>query len=288
MKFPSFIVRRCAFGLLFLGLVEASRGQEALYVQDGDVMALVVDAHGPTPLILKEGKPVSANSGRYALVKAHEYFPEFVSVDNIIVKDSYLTSSSSGQEINHTFSFHGDFASAYRMDHVFIVLELLQPNGKKGIFIHEVGAVGPRAPNSLQLAIPFSGLSGDTKYTLHVFSDGREVLQSLIPFDARENILDQMVATRIAKLGDGPPSPFVCPPPVYPKALSTAKVPGDVTMRFRISTRGAVLDPQVISASDPAFGVSAIEAVRAWRFLPLVKGGKPVETPVTIPIHFAP
>jgi TonB family protein len=288
MKHPPFIVRRCAFGLLFLGLVAASRGQDALYVQDGDMMALVVDAHGPTPLILKEGKPVSATSGRYSLRKAPEYFPEYVSVDKVTVKDSYLESSNNGQDINHTFNFYGEFASAYRIDHAFIALELIQQNGKKGIFVHEVGAVGPGAPQVLQLALPFSGFNGETKYALHVFDGGREVLQSLIPFDFREHILDQMVASRVAKSGDGPPSPFICAPPVYPKSLSKAKISGDVMLHFRISTRGSVLDPQVLSASDPAFGASAIEAVRMWRFLPLVKGGKAVEIPVAIPVHFAP
>jgi TonB family protein len=125
-------------------------------------------------------------------------------------------------------------------------------------------------------------------YKFHLFTGGREVLQSLIPWETRERILDNMVAKRVANAADGPPRPFVGPSPEYPKALLKTNEAGNAVVVMHISVHGSVVDPQVQSASDPAFGTSAIEALRLWRFLPQIKNGKPVETLATIPVQFAP
>ena len=82
------------------------------------------------------------------------------------------------------------------------------------------------------------------------------------------------------------PRPFVGPSPEYPPGLRKAKVKGEAMIRLQIRANGAVLDPQVRSASDPAFGEAALAAIRMWRFLPKVKDGRPVGTEAEMPFSF--
>jgi outer membrane biosynthesis protein TonB len=44
--------------------------------------------------------------------------------------------------------------------------------------------------------------------------------------------------------------------------------------------------PRIISATDPAFGFAAAQAVFGWQFKPPTKGGQPVVTKVRIPFGF--
>jgi TonB family protein len=55
---------------------------------------------------------------------------------------------------------------------------------------------------------------------------------------------------------------------------------------LRIDRRGHVLDAKVASASDPAFGAAALDAVRQWRFVPEVRNGRAVPSDVTLPFVF--
>lgn len=278
-----------------MGLDSAARAQQALYVADGkstsegQSAALVADADGHTPLIEKDGKLVEAATRQYALLKVPEYQPVFVAVRHLSVKDAFLQPLEGGEGINHTFEFYAVFESLYRLDHVFMVLELIPEKGPKVIFLQQIGSLVPHEPSPLQLGIPLAeeGM-GQAHFIFHLFVGGREVLQSLIPEAARERILDHMVAKRVVSAPDGPPVPFVGPPPEYPKALLAAKTTGDAVVLMRISPRGSVLDPRIKSASDPAFGASAIEALSVWRFLPKIANGRPVEAMATIPVHFAP
>ncbi len=105
---------------------------------------------------------------------------------------------------------------------------------------------------------------------------------------AREAAFDRMIAKRVEKATDGAPKPFSGPLPEYPPELLKAKHKGHVLLRLHIRPNGAVVDPAVIEATEPAFGESALTAVRLWRFLPKIKDGHPVDTIATIPIEFVP
>jgi TonB family protein len=49
---------------------------------------------------------------------------------------------------------------------------------------------------------------------------------------------------------------------------------------------GVVCLPRIVSASDPAFGAAAAQAVFGWQFKPPTKAGQPVLTRVRIPFEF--
>ena len=70
--------------------------------------------------------------------------------------------------------------------------------------------------------------------------------------------------------------------------LLQAKTRGQAIISIHIDARGQVSNPAVKSAAAPAFGEAALAAVRLWRFVPEVKGGRPVEAQVDLPFDFTP
>ncbi|HTQ32381.1 MAG TPA: energy transducer TonB [Opitutaceae bacterium] len=279
--------------LLFIGMAAALHGQVALYVQDGQSMALVQDARNTTltytaPLIEKAGKLVEASTRRYALMPLSEYEPIFISVRDFKVSNYQITIVNEPREMNHEFMFSAEFESSYPLDHVFMALELITKKGDKMIYLREIGSLARHEPKVVSTDLPVDASLGLQRYNFHLFVKGREVLCSLMPPEVREKILDQMVARRIEGAADGPPQLFVDPAPAYPESLLAARVTGDAVVRIHIDTHGRVQNPEVVKASDPAFGAAALEAVKLWRFLPMIRHGQPAEIAAEMPFSFAP
>lgn len=231
---------------------------------------------------------MAATTHRYALLSVPEYAPMFVSVRDLQVKNFHITEVSDGQEVNRDLIFNAEFESSYPLERVIMVLELITEKEEKMIFLRQIGTLARHEPHTVSVTVPMTADLGLARYHLHLFVNGHEVLHSLIPSGVREEILDGMVARRIKGAGDGPPQPFIDPAPEYPGALLKAKVTGSVVVHFHIDTRGRVQSPQVMKTSDPAFGASALEAIQAWRFLPLIRKGQPVETVAEMPFDFSP
>ncbi len=122
----------------------------------------------------------------------------------------------------------------------------------------------------------------------HIFVRGIEALHSEMPFFAREAVLDSMIAKRVENQPDGGPKPFLGPAPEYPASLRKTNISGQAVVTLWIRVSGAVRDPVVKSATDPAFGEAALAAARTWRFIPRVKDGNPVECKVDMPFIFVP
>jgi TonB family protein len=73
--------------------------------------------------------------------------------------------------------------------------------------------------------------------------------------------------------------------PVYPEEAKAQHVQGAVVLRARISKEGTVKDVQVISGPPPLI-VSAIDAVRQWKYKPYLLNGEPTEVDTTININY--
>jgi TonB family protein len=76
-------------------------------------------------------------------------------------------------------------------------------------------------------------------------------------------------------------------PPVYPLAMKEKGISGEVRLQFVITYLGTVRDVKVISSTRNEFEAPAVEAVRQWRFSPGVKGGRPVNCLMQMPIRFS-
>jgi len=136
--------------------------------------------------------------------------------------------------------------------------------------------------------LPLGATLGSGSCRLYIFSRGIEVLQStILPADS-EAALDRMVAARIKDVHAQGPKLLFGPPPEYPSSLTAANLKGQAMVAIHIGTNGAVSNPVVRSATDPAFGDAAMAAVQMWRFLPTVKDDHAVETQAVVPFTFEP
>lgn len=276
--------------LLSLLLVGGATGsllaQNALcVVHDGQ--SYVVQKVNQGLVYIEEGnKLVSIRPVKSGLVPIKEYYPALVSVRDLNVNTFAVGTGAS--TINNELQFSATFASGYFLEDAYFVLQLDMAHGVKRIFQQEIGDLKPGKSRPIRLAVPLAEELGSGHFTLHVFTQGREVFNSTQPMEYREGVLDQMVMKRIEKVKDAAPQPMIGPVAEFPASLLKQRTKGEALVAIRITRKGAVADPQVLQATDPAFGDAALAAVRLWRFLPRVENGQPVETSVNVPFHFEP
>jgi len=238
------------------------------------------------PFVEVGGKTVGANPKRLGLAKVDEYLPVFISIRGLKVNSFHL--NTGGSQINNEFHFQARFETAYKLSNVFLVLELNHDKEGKQLFLQEVGDLDPRETKSLRIIVPLQFSVGKGHFKIHLFSNGAEVLHSEMPEEYREKAVDRMIAKRIATLQSAEPAPFVGPAPEYPASLAKAKTKGQAVITLQIGPNGRVHDPAVKSATDPAFGIAALEAVKQWRFFPRVGQGHAVESQIEMPFDFSP
>lgn len=75
--------------------------------------------------------------------------------------------------------------------------------------------------------------------------------------------------------------------PVYPVELRKAGTEGEATVEFIVDAAGKVRNAQAVKSSDPEFGTAAVEALSKWQFDAGQKGGRAVNTIMTMQIVFA-
>jgi TonB family protein len=262
--------------------------QNYLVVEHKDQFYVVRKVYNGFAYIQEGEKLVSVRKTKAGLVPAPEFLPVFVAVRNLKVSTSYVSISGSGNDINNTFHLQANFESPYVVPDAFLVLELHTENAGRQIYYQEIGTLKPGRPRSVEVHAPMGYKMGEGKFQLHLFSGGEELFHSQQPMPYREGMLDRMVVKRTAGLKDAMPAPFVGPVPEYPKSLLKAKTAGAAQVQIHLTRNGVVTNPVLLKASDPAFGESALEAVRQWRFLPRIKEGRPVESDVVMPFDFAP
>jgi TonB family protein len=74
--------------------------------------------------------------------------------------------------------------------------------------------------------------------------------------------------------------------PIYPRAMRSSRIKGEVLVAFVVDTKGNVVNPVVARSNNTAFDEPAIEAVLKWKFEPAVVDGQPVNTRIFVPIIF--
>jgi TonB family protein len=283
---PIVVVRRAGLLLLLAAPVPALVAQNLLFVKHGGHPLLVRGADGMRAIVEIKGKLTSVSDHLFALKPAKAYLPIVISVRHLKVQGSYINLNEGEAEINHDLRFNAGFVASYRLDNVFLLLDMDPDNGRKAFFLWGIGRLDPHVPKEVSLSVPLGSPLGAGHYHFHLFVGGAEVLHSHMPFTYREQVFNRMVAKKIDHLKNARPKPFVAEPPEYPAKLLKSKTTGSAVISIRIMPNGVVLDPKVVRASDPAFGESAITAIRLWRFLPEVKDGQPVECRVSVPFNF--
>lgn len=85
---------------------------------------------------------------------------------------------------------------------------------------------------------------------------------------------------------DMPIKPLSQRPPKFPVKMMETMDKGEALIEVLIDTDGRVRLPRIVSASAPAFGYAAVQAVNTWLFEKPVRGGKPAVMRARIPFAF--
>ena len=76
--------------------------------------------------------------------------------------------------------------------------------------------------------------------------------------------------------------------PDYPESERASGVEGVVVLALLVDKSGQVSSARVVRSLGKAFDAAAVEAVRQWRFEPLMHQGQPAEMYYNVTINFVP
>lgn len=74
--------------------------------------------------------------------------------------------------------------------------------------------------------------------------------------------------------------------PKYPPEAKKEKVSGPVVLEILIDTEGRVTEARAANEADPRLVKAAVEAVKQWKFKPVLKDDKPVVVKAKITVNF--
>jgi TonB family protein len=129
-------------------------------------------------------------------------------------------------------------------------------------------------------------MSTDTPYVLGFPSEGSRYFLSISfaskkagQYEDKEfsKVIPQSNTTRT-------PEPVRTVTPVYPPNCLEEKIEGKVLLQVSIDKQGQVTDVEIINSAHPDIDHAAIEAIKQWKFEPVMKKDKPaaVEFPVIV------
>lgn len=75
--------------------------------------------------------------------------------------------------------------------------------------------------------------------------------------------------------------------PIYPYEMRRAGITGEVNIGFIVDSNGDVRDAYVINSTHREFEAPAVQAVSKWKFRPGRRGGRAVNTRMSVPIVFS-
>ena len=278
---------------LALGLAAPLQAQSVLCLKRDGKLEVVQRAERETALVMEDGKWERFKQGEFALQPVPEYLPVLVKVEKQYFHKGARAVSDEGVANERLvqsgrYVFTADLEAPRALEDVVLALTLVGGTGGEQLSIWGIGHLDAHQATrvSIDVVTPFK-LRGVRLGGVHVFVGGREALNSDIRAPKRAGLLDHMVASRVAGVQDAGAKPLMISDPVYPADVKPA-AKGHAEIVCRVDVHGEVHDPAVKSATAPAFGAAALEAVKEWRFVPAVKGGVAVESLVEVPFDFDP
>lgn len=83
-----------------------------------------------------------------------------------------------------------------------------------------------------------------------------------------------------------PPTPVYHVNPIYPEKCKQEMIQGMVTLEVIINEEGRVVKIKVLSSPHPDLSKAAIDAIKQWKYEPVIKDGKPSPTVFPVTINF--
>jgi len=82
------------------------------------------------------------------------------------------------------------------------------------------------------------------------------------------------------------PTPIRRFKPAYPEKCKNEKIEGTVVLEIKIDAEGNVIDATVLKSVHPDLDNAAMEAIKKWKYEPVVKDGKKVPVVFAVTINF--
>jgi TonB family protein len=258
--------------------------QKAVIVDDDGKPALVRAAEGAKPMVERNGKLEFSGGLRFALRDAPAYFPYIVKV-TVDVGTASASLNGSTARINNRLNLGGTLESPIPLERVFVALDLDMDMGKSFV-LWGIGTLRPGEPTRFSVSMPTSFDMGSGRYQFHVFSDGAELLNTMMDSGFIQAQLEALVRKKIEGVQNEKLGVLLHPSPIFPADLKKKNVKGSAVVTVRINQLGYVIEASVKSATEAAFGEAALVAVRQWQFLPPIKDGRPSGLSFDVPINF--
>ena len=277
--------------LLLLGslaLTPAALGQSVFAALGDGSPKMVKVIHGHQPLIeAAPGKLASASGSDFTFLRATIYRPGLVTLDDFHVRISSIEDVNSGGRFNYELHIQGRAKSDTTFRNCFMVLEMTAWKSH-GVAFAEMPDLPAGESAELNLNFSLADKIEEGSYRVHVFSDGIEVLHSKLSAAYLSRQKQKTEALLSGKTQDFDPILERSVKAVYPEALNESPKSGSAKVRCQITKNGDVASPELVSASDPAFGEAALAAVVKWKFDPALKARKLADTTIVIPFEFRP
>jgi TonB family protein len=276
--------------LLSIGalLPVASRAQHTLYKRQGKEWYPVISVLRDHPY-LKIGDAIEPSSeGGPTVMRPNETFaPVIIRVENVEAKFMNMRP----QSVNHLlkgFTLRAGFVATAPIDGVFMYLAVAMKSGIAQTFFHEIGNLEPGKTKFLSVDHDLAENFDYAGYRIYLFANGAEILNTSMAPEVVDRAMHKMIRQQLGTIQTAGPKPLIAPLPPYPDSLRDKKIQGQAVVSFKVTPEGRATEAAVVSADDPAFGTAALAALNDWWFVPAVKDGTPVATPVRLPFKFAP
>lgn len=285
-------MRNClaAIRLLVIGVLALAPrcwAQNAFVADEDGRFRQVKEIRFGHPRIEVDGKVTAGYSQRFALLKAPAYLPGFVALPRFTLQTHHLNLVRAAARLNYELRIHGIAKSDVALKNCFFVLELTSDNDTSFRFA-EMPNLEAGKEEDFSVVIPLAKPVDEGRYTLHLFSDGVELLHSKMPPAYVEAQKQKAEDFWSGKKQEFPAVPARRVRAVYPSELTGQALEGRVQVRCRINARGDVESAEVVECSYPAFAEPALAAVRQWKFDPAVKERHLVDSTEIVTIQINP
>ena len=142
--------------------------------------------------------------------------------------------------------------------------------------VPDVAAIAPAPVAAPDAGIPGNALDGKINGEIGAKLHG--VANQFFPQDGRVHIeRNQSLPLKVVEQEY----------PAYPDKAKKDQLEDQVVVRYIIGKKGQVIDVQIIDhAKNSMFDDATVEAIRKWRFRPMIQDGKPVEVVHELAVNF--
>lgn len=151
---------------------------------------------------------------------------------------------------------------------------------KKTVNVH-LGPVRPQAKDMVFVPVVYCGgeevRSNFSRFTAALFRKA----------EVAEHVGVVKIWLKDHPKSDEPLKPYVLLQPVFPSSVDMKKLPKTIDATFEVTAAGTVQNPAVKEKLPPKVTAAIRRALGEWLFMPRLKAGKPVATPVAIPLNIS-